>query len=161
MSAQSAQKSQGEPYVLKWGIISTGGIATNFSKVSWKSYSSSPPHSIAPPLMVPSDTLSASRSAESIIQSRSHTPPLTCIVVAVKRNIAKSQDLLVDPSTRDAPDVLHKIVAVGSRSTESAESFIAKLKASEDASKWGVENGSLEGVKGYGSYEEVYNDPVS
>lgn len=54
----------------------------------------------------------------------------------------------------------HKIVAVGSRSTESAEAFIQKLKESKDDSQWGVENGVLDGVKGYGSYEEVYNDPV-
>jgi len=56
--------------------------------------------------------------------------------------------------------VKHKIVAVGSRSTESAEAFIQKLKESKDDSQWGVENGVLDGVKGYGSYEEVYNDPV-
>jgi len=30
----SAQNTQNTPFVLKWGIISTGGIATNFSKVS-------------------------------------------------------------------------------------------------------------------------------
>ena len=52
-------------------------------------------------------------------------------------------------------------MAVGSRSVESAQSFIEKLKGSEDASKWGVENGGLEGVKACGSYEEVYADEVS
>jgi hypothetical protein len=75
------------------------------------------------------------------------------------------QDLMVDPSTRDASDVSHKITAVGSRSTESAQKFIDKLKAFGDdknhPSSWGVGHGVLEGVKAYATYEEVFADKVS
>jgi hypothetical protein len=69
--------------------------------------------------------------------------------------------LLVDPSTRDVSDISHKLVAVGSRSVESANNFIEKLKGFDDPFKWGLSNGVLDGAKGYGTYEEVYNDPVS
>lgn len=75
--------------------------------------------------------------------------------------VAKHQDLLVDPSTRETTDIQHKLVAIGSRSTESANKFIEKLKALEDPYAWGVKNGVMDQVKGYGSYEEVYNASVS
>ncbi|KIK71173.1 hypothetical protein GYMLUDRAFT_33310 [Collybiopsis luxurians FD-317 M1] len=76
-----------QPLVLRWGIISTGGIASTFSK-----------------------------------------------------------DLLVDPKTRGVQDVVHKIVAVGSRTVEKAQGFI-------EASLGGDKS-----IKAYGSYEEVYKD---
>ncbi|KAI1796650.1 NAD(P)-binding protein [Ganoderma leucocontextum] len=56
------------------------------------------------------------------------------------------KDLLVDPATRNVTDVAHKVVAVGSRSTESAQKFI-------DAYIYGDKN-----VKPYGSYAEVFAD---
>ncbi|KAI0766939.1 NAD-P-binding protein [Trametes elegans] len=77
-----------QPYVLKWGIISTGWIAQQFVK-----------------------------------------------------------DLLEDPKTRNVTDVAHKVVAVGSRSVESAKKFIAEYAPKE------------ENVKTYGTYAEVYADP--
>ncbi|KAJ7493404.1 hypothetical protein B0H11DRAFT_1803285 [Mycena galericulata] len=55
------------------------------------------------------------------------------------------KDLLVDPKTRDVHDVVHKVVAVGSRNIETAQEFIS-ANAGGDAA-----------VKAYGSYEEVYN----
>lgn len=50
---------------------------------------------------------------------------------------------------RDTLDVAHKIVAVGSRSVDSAQAFIEK-HAGKDS-----------GIKAYGSYSEVFADPVS
>ncbi|GAA5968642.1 hypothetical protein JCM11641_007709 [Rhodosporidiobolus odoratus] len=61
-------------------------------------------------------------------------------------------DLLVDPSTREVSDVKHRIVAVGSRSKDSAAGFVDKV--------W-QEAGRTEGkdqVSLYGSYEELVND---
>ena len=52
-------------------------------------------------------------------------------------------------------------MAIGSRTTESAEKFIEKLKALPEPYAWGVKNGIMDDVKGYGSYEEVYNASVS
>lgn len=77
-------------------------------------------------------------------------------------DLTETQDLLVDPSTRDANDVSHKITAIGSRSTTSAQKFLDDLKSSpsSDPASWGPEHGGLEGCKAYGSYEEVYADPV-
>ena len=46
-------------------------------------------------------------------------------------------------------DVAHKVVAVGSRTVESAEKFI-QTYANGDSS-----------IKAYGSYKDVYADPVS
>jgi len=74
---------------------------------------------------------------------------------------ADNQDLLVNPATRDVSDVAHKIVAVGSRSVESAQKFIDKLNASKDINAWGVKNGVLADAKAYGKYDEVFADPVS
>ncbi|TFK26237.1 NAD(P)-binding protein [Coprinopsis marcescibilis] len=74
-------------YQLRWGIISTGYIATSFVK-----------------------------------------------------------DLLVDPKTRDTRDVAHKVVAVGSRTVESAQAFIDRLIPENDE------------VKAYGSYDGVFAD---
>jgi len=45
-------------------------------------------------------------------------------------------------------DVVHEIAAVGSRTVEKANQFIK-------------DNGLGEKVKGFGSYEEVYNNKVS
>lgn len=56
------------------------------------------------------------------------------------------KDLLVDPKTRDVHDVVHKVVAVGSRSVEKAQEFI------------GANTGGDKTVKAYGTYEEVYAD---
>ncbi|KAI1431846.1 hypothetical protein GGR50DRAFT_697630 [Xylaria sp. CBS 124048] len=58
------------------------------------------------------------------------------------------EDLLRDPATRDVTDVAHKVVAVASsRSTDSATAFVEKVKLAP------------EGVKLYGSYAELVNDP--
>ncbi|KAH9846034.1 NAD-P-binding protein [Lenzites betulinus] len=76
------------PYVLKWGIISTGWIAQQFVK-----------------------------------------------------------DLLEDPATRNVTDVAHKIVAVGSRSVESAQKFVSEYAPKE------------KDIKTYGTYTDVFADP--
>ncbi|EIW65929.1 hypothetical protein TREMEDRAFT_35632 [Tremella mesenterica DSM 1558] len=70
-----------------------------------------------------------------------------------------AKDLLVDPATRNVHDVKHKITAVGSRSVEPADKFIEGLKNSEGVHSWGLTSGVLDGVRGYGTYEEVFNDP--
>jgi len=85
---------------LRWGIISTGGIATNFAK-----------------------------------------------------------DLLTDPANRSASDVSHVIKAIGSRSVPSAQRFLDMLSSADAPADWGGKNGSLDGCKAYGSYEELYADP--
>lgn len=51
--------------------------------------------------------------------------------------------------SRDVHDVVHKVVAIGSRSVESAQKFIDD-KANGDKS-----------IKAYGSYDEVFTDTVS
>ncbi|KAG7443604.1 NAD(P)-binding protein [Guyanagaster necrorhizus] len=56
------------------------------------------------------------------------------------------KDLLVDPKTRDVHDVVHKVVAVGSRTTEKAQEFI------------NTNAGGASSIKAYGSYREVYAD---
>jgi hypothetical protein len=58
-------------------------------------------------------------------------------------------------------DVAHRITAIGSRSVASAQAFIDKLKAGKAPYDWAVNKGLLDDTKAYGSYEEVYNDPVS
>lgn len=77
-----------KPFVLRWGIISTGRIAN-------------------------------------------------CFVT----------DLLVDPETRNVTDVAHKVTAVGSRSVQSAENFIAEYAKGDKS------------IKAYGSYAGVFADP--
>ncbi|KAJ8094436.1 hypothetical protein PM082_010870 [Marasmius tenuissimus] len=62
---------------------------------------------------------------------------------------AFAKDLLVDPKTRDVHDITHKITAVGSRSVDSAQSFIHRI---------GLGPSDKEDVKAYGSYAEVYAD---
>ncbi|KAI0424902.1 hypothetical protein F5Y09DRAFT_323079 [Xylaria sp. FL1042] len=58
------------------------------------------------------------------------------------------RDLLCNPATRDVSDVAHKVVAVASsRSRDSAAGFLEKV------------NLAPEGVKLYGSYDELVNDP--
>ncbi|KAJ7257956.1 hypothetical protein B0H12DRAFT_1110773 [Mycena haematopus] len=56
------------------------------------------------------------------------------------------KDLLIDPKTRDVHDIVHKVVAVGSRKVETAQDFI------------GVNAGGDKSIKAYGTYEEVYAD---
>ncbi|EAU90616.1 hypothetical protein CC1G_01000 [Coprinopsis cinerea okayama7 len=56
------------------------------------------------------------------------------------------KDLLVDPKTRDVHDVVHRIVAVGSRTVDSAQSFVDRHTLSDPE------------IKVYGSYDEVYAD---
>lgn len=68
---------------------------------------------------------------------------------------------MCDPKNRDASDVQHVIKAIGSRSVPSAEKFLNMLQTAEAPADWGGKNGGLEGCKAYGSYEEVYADPVS
>lgn len=67
----------------------------------------------------------------------------------------------MDPSTRDSGGVAHKITAIGSRSTTSANAFLDKLRGLDGVNAWGSQNGVLDGAKGYGSYDEVYADSVS
>ncbi|KAI1107335.1 NAD(P)-binding protein [Jackrogersella minutella] len=58
-----------------------------------------------------------------------------------------TKDLLTNPAIRGVTDVAHKLVAVASSSSkESATSFLEKTNAPE-------------GVKAYGSYAELVNDP--
>ncbi|KAI2631926.1 NAD(P)-binding protein [Hypoxylon sp. NC1633] len=58
-----------------------------------------------------------------------------------------TKDLLTNPASRDVHDVAHKLVAVASSSSkDSAVSFLEKVKAPE-------------GVKTYGSYAELVDDP--
>ncbi|KAI5862342.1 NAD(P)-binding protein [Durotheca rogersii] len=58
-----------------------------------------------------------------------------------------TKDLLTNPAVRDAHDVAHELVAVASStSKDSALSFLEKVKAPA-------------GVKAYGSYAELVNDP--
>ncbi|KAJ7355601.1 hypothetical protein DFH08DRAFT_503820 [Mycena albidolilacea] len=56
------------------------------------------------------------------------------------------KDLLIDPKTRDVHDVVHRVVAVGSRKVETAQEFI------------GENAGGDTNIKAYGTYEEVYAD---
>jgi len=58
------------------------------------------------------------------------------------------QDLLVDPKTRGTEDIIHRIVAVGSRSVPSAQSFISTVCSS-----------APNDIKAYGTYDEVFSDP--
>lgn len=55
----------------------------------------------------------------------------------------------------------HRIAAVGSRSVESAQAFVDKLHKLDAPFDWGAKQGKLDGCKVYGSYDGVYNDPVS
>ncbi|KAI0305894.1 NAD(P)-binding protein [Multifurca ochricompacta] len=57
------------------------------------------------------------------------------------------KDILLDPKTRGVEDIVHKVTAVGSRSIDSASSFVDKLINADGS------------VKIYGNYAEVYNDP--
>ncbi|ORX35584.1 hypothetical protein BD324DRAFT_630742 [Kockovaella imperatae] len=74
---------------------------------------------------------------------------------------AFSRDLLVNPATRDANDIEHRITAIGSRTKESAQAFLDKLNdlPQDEACRWGVDHGKLKDCKAYGSYQEVYDDP--
>lgn len=56
----------------------------------------------------------------------------------------------------------HVITAVGSRSVDSAQDFIDRLKkaTSSESWSWGVKQGKLDRCKAYGTYEAVYNDEV-
>ncbi|CUA73592.1 hypothetical protein RSOLAG22IIIB_10900 [Rhizoctonia solani] len=56
------------------------------------------------------------------------------------------KDLLLDPKTRNVTDVIHKVVAVGSRDVAKAQEFIDKHAPSSPE------------TKAYGSYEEVVGD---
>ncbi|KAG9126278.1 hypothetical protein FRC07_004130 [Ceratobasidium sp. 392] len=56
------------------------------------------------------------------------------------------RDVLLDPKTRDVTDVIHKVIAVGSRDVAKAQEFIDKNAPSRPD------------VKAYGSYEEVVAD---
>ncbi|KAH9975931.1 hypothetical protein BGW80DRAFT_1436428 [Lactifluus volemus] len=59
------------------------------------------------------------------------------------------KDILLDPKTRGVHDVAHRVTAVGSRSIESANSFVHKL----------IDTDGSRSVAIYGNYTEVYNDP--
>jgi len=57
------------------------------------------------------------------------------------------KDIILDPKTRNVHDIIHKVVAVGSRDVDKAKAFVSQFIAHE------------QDVKAYGSYEEVYADP--
>ncbi|KAK7031406.1 NAD(P)-binding protein [Favolaschia claudopus] len=65
----------------------------------------------------------------------------------LRQSAVFTKDLLIDPKTRNVDDVVHKVVAVGSRKVETAQEFI-KTNAGGDSS-----------IKAYGTYDEVYADP--
>lgn len=65
-----------------------------------------------------------------------------------------SHDLLVDPKTREVSDVKHKIVAVGSRSKESAEKFVEAVWKKAEITE------GKEDVATHGSYEDLVADQV-
>lgn len=50
---------------------------------------------------------------------------------------------------RDVEDIVHKVVAVGSRTVQKAQEFINKYTTGGDLS-----------IKAYGTYAEVYADKV-
>lgn len=58
-----------------------------------------------------------------------------------------TKDLLVDPKSRGVTDVVHQVVAIGSRSLSKVEAFVAETNADKSI------------AKAYGTYEEVYADP--
>ncbi|ORY27923.1 hypothetical protein BCR39DRAFT_217143 [Naematelia encephala] len=79
------------------------------------------------------------------------------IIATGNISVKFAKDLLVDPSTRGAFDVAHRVAAVGSRSVRSAQRFIDRLKTERQTS--GVLESEIEQCKAYGSYDEVYDDP--
>ncbi|THH13453.1 hypothetical protein EW146_g6766 [Bondarzewia mesenterica] len=101
-----------QPTVFRWGVISTGQIATAFAKASHR------------------------RDYQFL-----------CICIFMLITSINEQDMLVNPKSRDVRDIVHKVVAVGSRSAESAQNFIDKVIGGDNA------------IKAYGSYAEVYADP--
>ncbi|KAK9233778.1 hypothetical protein V1525DRAFT_415385 [Lipomyces kononenkoae] len=56
-------------------------------------------------------------------------------------------DLLLDPTSRGVTDVVHKVVAVASRSVQKAEKFITEF------------GNGVQGIKAYGSYADLFADP--
>lgn len=116
------------PVEFRWGVISTGRIATCFVKVS-------------------NDLLMSDRDGWLNIQesrTSSLTPKrryqfLSKVILAIN---------IIFSGRRDVEDVAHKLTAVGSRSTESAQRFIKEL-AGDDLT-----------IKAYGSYDEVFADKV-
>lgn len=56
------------------------------------------------------------------------------------------KDVLIDPKTRNVLDVVHKVVAVGSRSLAKAQEFVKDVAGGDTS------------VKAYGNYDEVYAD---
>lgn len=68
------------------------------------------------------------------------------------------RDLVLDPSSRDVTDLAHAVIAVGSRSVEKARAFIEKnCPQGGFAQARGLIDQKPEG---YGSYAEVYGNPV-
>lgn len=63
-------------------------------------------------------------------------------------------DLLIDPATRGVSDVQHHIVAVGSRSVDSAKRFV------EETWKGAGVSAGKDQVKLYGSYDQLIADEV-
>lgn len=56
---------------------------------------------------------------------------------------------IITISSRDVCDVVHKVVAVGSRSAETAQNFIKDVAAGDPS------------IRAYGTYEGVYGDKAS
>lgn len=76
------------------------------------------------------------------------------------------QDLLTDPSTRDASDIGHRLTAIGSRTVETAAAFLEELQVRKHPHRahldpsWGIKQGLLKGCKTLGSYDAVFQDAV-
>ncbi|KAH8832257.1 hypothetical protein DL96DRAFT_1581480 [Flagelloscypha sp. PMI_526] len=68
------------------------------------------------------------------------------IISTGKISTVVAKDLLLDPKTRDVTDVLHKVVAIGSRNIQTAQKFIDDVCGGDKT------------IKARGTYEEVYND---
>lgn len=74
----------------------------------------------------------------------------TCFSIRRRQYLTVLKKFLVTNilSSRGVHDVTHKVTAVGSRSSESAQKFIKDVA------------GGDESIKAYGSYKEVFADEV-
>jgi hypothetical protein len=121
-----------QPFVLRWGIISTGRIASCFVKVRPKF------------LPVSFLFLMIERSRMLLLTQKRESDTLLSMF---KSKPSDTMTLL--KCSRDVTDVVHKITAVGSRSAESAQKFITEFAEGDQS------------IKAYGSYAGVFADPVS
>jgi predicted dehydrogenase len=114
-----------QPFTLRWGIIATGFISQEFVKVRTISSHGNHAHTY-----LYTGRVNGSQdvcSYESLVTGK----------------------ILISHHSRDVHDVMHKVVAVGSRSVESAQKFIQEYANGDNS------------IKAYSTYQEVYSDPVS